>query len=78
MERWRVIPVEEMEKKIRENKLYANGKYRITETPQQLKAVDEMEYTFEMKFTLDLEETDADRVELKLKCGKKRKIPLYF
>ena len=56
------VPVEEMEK-IRENK-FTQREIQITETPQQLKAGDGI--SFEMKFTLDLEETDADRVELKL------------
>ena len=68
------VPVEEMEK-IRENKFYATGKYRLQKHPQQLKAGDGI--SFEMKFTLDLEETDADRVELKLRCGKEKN-PVVF
>lgn len=31
-----------------------------------------------MKFTLDLEETDADRVELKLRCGKEKESRCIF
>ena len=62
------VPVEEMEK-IRENK-FTQREIQVTEKPQQLKAGDGI--SFEMKFTLDLEETDADRVELKLRCGKEK------
>ena len=68
------VPVEEMEK-IRENK-FTQREIQITETPQQLKAGDGI--SFEMKFTLDLEETDADRVELKLRCGKEKESRCIF
>ena len=64
------VPVEEMEK-IRENK-FTQREIQITETPQQLKAGDGI--SFEMKFTLDLEETDADRVELKAQMRKRKRI----
>ena len=67
------VPVEEMEK-IRENK-FTQREIQITETPQQLKAGDGI--SFEMKFTLDLEETDADsRIEAQMR--KRKRIPLYF
>lgn len=67
------VPVEEMEK-IRENK-FTQREIQITETPQQLKAGDGI--SFEMKFTLDLEETDADsRTEAQMR--KRKRIPLYF
>ena len=68
------VPVEEMEK-IRENK-FTQREIQITETPQQLKAGDGI--SFEMKFILDLEETDADRVELKLRCGKEKETRCIF
>lgn len=68
------VPVEEMEK-IRENK-FTQQEIQVTETPQQLKAGDGI--SFEMKFTLDLEETDADRVELKLRCGKEKESRCIF
>ena len=68
------VPVEEMEK-IRENK-FTQREIQVTETPQQLKAGDGI--SFEMKFTLDLEETDADRVELKLRCGKEKESRCIF
>lgn len=61
--------------KIRENK-FTQREIQITETPQQLKAGDGI--SFEMKFTLDLEETDADRVELKLRCGKEKESRCIF
>ena len=68
------VPVEEMEK-IRENK-FTQREIQVTETPQQLKAGDGI--SFEMKFTLDFEETDADRVELKLRCGKEKETRCIF
>ena len=68
------VPVEEMEK-IRENK-FTQREIQVTEKPQQLKAGDGI--SFEMKFTLDLEETDADRVELKLRCGKEKESRCIF
>lgn len=61
--------------KIRENK-FTQREIQITETPQQLKAGDGI--SFEMKFTLDLEETDADRIELKLRCGKEKESCCIF
>ena len=68
------VPVEEMEK-IRENK-FTQREIQVTEKPQQLKAGDGI--SFEMKFTLDLEETDEDRVELKLRCGKEKETRCIF
>ena len=68
------VPVEEMEK-IRENKFTQREIQELQETPQQLKAGDGI--SFEMKFTLDLEETDADRVELSSDAEKKKN-PVVF
>ena len=69
------VPVEEMAKNPWKTK-FTQREIQITETPQQLKAGDGI--SFEMKFTLDLEETDADRVELKLRCGKEKESRCIF
>ena len=68
-----VCSCREMEKSVKTN---LHQEIQVTEKPQQLKAGDGI--SFEMKFTLDLEETGADRVELKLRCGKKKKLVVFL
>lgn len=61
-------PIKELEN-IREKKEEC-PMFTVTEQPQKLKAGDGI--CFEMKFKVDLEKSDARRLELRVRCGEKR------